>query len=315
MSTLFLRGAAEHNSDDELLLTDQLLGMGSAVTSEQGSLAWCEAFAISKALCAALNFVELMGNQLSPTNMSIFADRFATIYGIATQGNGIVPTNLNQIQTYVGLKEAVFGTSPSYSSVSQYIKAVLNQTFIDLEYIDPHLQSLATMEPLTDGYEWFSPLSTLLVRVWQPRDNQDNLLMSTPTFLSVSNSYKSFVQPWLPSDIAVRNLHLVYAGNDGYGSYAAAFNVISGSANTNTITGVGTTFIADLPNVPLGYDMPIEVVDDLNQLQTYHVISVNSNTSITVLENIVNNITSRTYRLLGIQMDRNYVLDDSCFNQ
>jgi hypothetical protein len=60
--------------------------------------------------------------------------------------------------------------------------------------------------------------------------------------------------------------------------------------------------------------MPIEVVDDLNALQTYHIINVGSDTSITTLEPIVNNITNRTYRLLGIQMDKPFVLDNSFFN-
>src|ERR1035441_5464358 len=168
MANLFLSGSAEHNSTLELFLTDQLLGMGSAITSNEGSLAWCEAYALAKCFTAALNYVELMGNQLSPNSMSIFADRFAAIYGIATQGNGLVPTNLPQIQTYVGLKEAVFGTLPNYAAVDQYITVLLGQVFIDLEYIDQHTQTLSTAAPLTAGQFWLSALSTLLIRVWLP---------------------------------------------------------------------------------------------------------------------------------------------------
>lgn len=315
MSLLYLAGKAEHNSDDELLLQDQLNTMGSAITAVPGSLAWCEAYAISRAMNGALNYIELMGNQLTPNSLSIFADRFAAIYGIATQGNGEVPTNLNKIQTYVGLKQAIIGTLPNLAAVTQYISILLGQVFIDLEYIDHNVQSLATMGPVADGYLWFSPLSTVLVRVWQPRDNRDNFLMSRADFINISNSYKSFAQSWLPADIAIRNLELLYPGNDGYGSYASGLNVVSSSASSHTITGVATTFINDCPNVPLGYQMPIEIVDDLNQRQTYHIITVNSNTQITTLEPIVNNITSRTYRLLGIQMDVPYALDNMCFNE
>jgi hypothetical protein len=314
MANLFLSGSAEYNSTLELFLTDQLLGMGSAITSNEGSLAWCEAYALAKCFASALNFVELMGNQLSPNSMSIFADRFAAIYGIATQGNGLVPTNLPQIQTYVGLKEAVFGTLPTYAAVDQYITILLGQVFIDLEYIDQHTQTLSTAAPLTAGQFWLSALSTLLIRVWLPRDNQDNLLMNQSNFINISNSYKAFVQDWLPADIAIRNLQLQYNGNDGYGSYVLVENVISGTAGGNTLTGISTAFVNDLSNVALGYQMPIEVVDDLNTLQTYHIINVGSNTSITTLEPIVNNITNRTYRLLGIQMDKPFVLDNSCFN-
>jgi hypothetical protein len=314
MSTLYLSGSAEHNSNLELFLTDQLLGMGSAISAEQGSLAWIEAFAIAKAFNAAFNFVKLMGNQLSPNSISIFGDRFGAIYSIATQGNGLVPDNLPQIQTYVGLKEAVFGTIPNFAAVDRYISVILGEVFIDLEYIDPQLQSLATMAPVPDGYFWFSPLSTLLVRVWQPRDNQDNSLMLTAAFSNTVSLWKNFVQPWLPADIASRNYQLLYPGNDGYGTYASGWNVINATAGTNTITGVLTTFNDDLSDVSLGFFMPIEVVDDAGELNTYHVVNVNSDTSITVYEVIINNITNRRYRLLGIQMDSPFVLDNACFN-
>lgn len=314
MSNLFLSGSAEHNSNLELFLQDQLLAMGSAITSDQGSLAWMEAFAIAKALTASFNFVKLMSNQLSPDSLSIFADRFGAIYGIATQGNGLVPDNLPQIKTYVGLKLAVFGTIPNLAAVDKYIQVLLGNVFIDLEYIDPQEQQHATMAPTAPGAYWFSPLSTLLVRVWQPRDNEDHLLMTNNNFFVISNSYKNFVIPWLPADIAVRNEPLLYRGNDGYGSYATALNVINATAGSHTITGVATTFVEDLPNVPLGYLMPVEVVDDLGELHTYHVTNVNSETSITVEEVVVNNITNRTYRLLGIQMDVPFAADNMCFN-
>jgi len=314
MSTLYLSGSAEHNSNLELFLTDQLLGMGSAISAEPGSLAWIEAFAIAKAFNAAFNFVELMGNQLSPTSLSIFADRFGAIYGIATQGNGIIPTNLPQIQTYVGLKEAVFGTLPNEAAVGRYISILLGQVFIDLEYVDPQIQSLATHAPVPATSFWFSPLSTLLVRVWRPRDNQDNYLMSESDFFNISNSYKNFVLPWMPADIATRNLELLYPGNDGYGGFALAKNVINSTAGSTTITGIFTAFTTDLANVALGFHMPIEVVDDTNAVHTYHVIDVIDDFTVTILEPIVNNITNRTYRLLGIQMDAPLALDNMCFN-
>src|SRR5260221_611753 len=124
MSNLFLSGSAEYNSNLELFLKDQLSAMGTAMSQDEGSLVWCEAFAIAKAFAAGLNFIQLMGNQLSPINLSIFGNRFANIYGIAAQGNGIVPTNISQIKTYVGLKEAEFGTPPTYSAVYQFISTV-----------------------------------------------------------------------------------------------------------------------------------------------------------------------------------------------
>lgn len=314
MSTLYLSGSAEHNSNLELFLTDQLLGMGTAITSEPGSLAWIEAFTIAKAFNAALNFVELMGNQLTPNNMSIFANRFGAMYGISTQGNGLIPSNLPYIQTFVGLKEAIFGTAPNFAAVNQYIAVLLGNVFIDLEYIDYHLQDLATVAPVPSDSFWFSPLSTLLVRVWLPRDNQDNNLMSTSDFFIISNSYKNIVQPWMPADIAVRNLQLLYAGANKLPNYLSGSNVINATAATHTISGIATKFTDDLSNVDLGYQMPIEVVDDAGNLHTYHVADVINDTTVTTVEPIAGTITNRTYRLLGIQMDAPFVLDNTCFN-
>ena len=313
--TLFISGSAAYNSNLDLLLTDQLLGMGTAVTTEQGSLAWCEAYALAKAFASAINFMQLMSNQLSPSDMSIFANRFANIYTMPAQGSGLIPDNLNQLRTYIGLKEAVFGTPPNYSALDQYLKIILGQIYIDLEYIDYHLQTSATTGAVAPGDFWFSPLSTVLVRVWQPRDNQDNLLMSNVDFYMNNSNYKNFVQPWMPADIAVRNLHLMYKGNNGTGSYLTTTNVISGTAGTHLITGTTTAFISDLPMTASYYwKMPVEVVDDDGNLQTYHADTVIDDYSFTTVEPLAANITNRTYRLLGIPLDTLYVLDQACFN-
>ena len=324
--TLYLGGRGNHNDNAELLLNDQLAGMGSAITSLEGSLAWIEAYVISIALNSCLNTVQLLSNQFTPQNISVYADRWASIYGIGVLGNGIIPDNLAQIMLYMSLKEALFGSPPSLAATMQYIGAVLgivadDGIFIDIEWA-PEVQYLATMQPLSHTI-WFSPLSVMYVRVWQPRDNQDNLLMPTNVFLNTVDSYKSFVQEWQPAYIAVRNMQLLYTGNNDknsstptYGSgYANGYNVISVSAGGTTVIGTNTTFTADLADVnALGYQMPIEVVDDNNVLQTYLVSHVSTDTHLTISTVAQNNITNRTYRLLGIEMDSLYALDNMLFN-
>lgn len=333
MSTLYLSGSSERNSELDLLVQDNLASMGSAVTKQQGSLAWCEAYAIAKCQMATLNYVRLLSNQLTPSQMSVFARRYAAIFALPAHGTNPIPSNLSYLQQQISLKDALFGTPNSLSNVYTYISSVLGQIFIDLEFA-PEIQNLASgnAQPLGPGNFWFSPLSNIYVREWQPRDNQDNILMPINTFLNTCDSYKQFVKEWLPAYAGVINMQLTYPGNDGYGinssgqnGYPSAINVtapygsqntISGVAGGNTIFGNGAcTFTTDLSGVNLhGWLMPIEVVDDNNTLQTYLVTNVVNDNQIDIQGTITNNITARSCRLLGVQMDTNYVLDISLFN-
>lgn len=314
MSLLYLSGRSEQNSNDELFLNDQLLGMGTSITSVTGSLAWIEAMVVARCFTASFNFVKLMSNQLTPDALSIFADRFAAIYGLATLGRGTIPTNLNQIQSYIALKEQTVGTPPTLSAVSNFISELIGQSFVGIEYVDPHVQSTATTGPVAPGQLWISPLNTILIRIWQPRDNQDNLLVSSADFINNSSNYMAVVQPWMPADVAIRNLQLSYSGASSLPNYALGNNVVSGAMNGTTITGVGTTFGSDFPMVALGYQMPIEVMGNDNKLYTYRVVSVQSDMSLTVATPIVSTFTARTYRILGIQMDAPNALDNMAFN-
>jgi hypothetical protein len=249
--------------------------------------------------------------------MSVFARRFASIYSLNATGINVIPNNLSQLQETIGLKDALFGTPNSFSNVYQYISSVLGQIFIDLEF-NYQIQNTATgnSTPLPPTASWFSPLSVMFVREWQPRDNQDNLLMPTPVFLSTKNSYKSFVQEWLPAYGAVQNMQLSYTGNDTISPQYGTSNTITASVGANVLVGGGgCAFLADfIATVDNGWILPIEVVDDLNQVHTYHVKQVIDNNHVVIQENVVNNITARSYRLLGIQMDVNYALDNLLFH-
>jgi len=343
--SLYLGGSANHNSELDLILQDNLNSMGSAVTKNIGSLAWCEAYALAKTQMASLNFIRLISNQFVPATLSVYARRLAAIYNIPATGNNPIPDNLAQIQTQIGLVNALFGTPNSLVNVEQYIKATIGQCFIDLEF-NGELQApiagaplvyptLATPQnetiPLSAGQLWFSPLSILYVRVWQPRDNKDNLQMPTNIFLNTVDSYSNFVNEWIPATSVAVNMQLLYFGNDGYGingsgvqgnmadgySPYGSFNTVSATAGTNTITGNGATlFLTDLYGVNnYKFLMPIEIVDDLGVLQTYHITNVASNSVITTKETISNNISSRSYRLLGVECDTNYMADSALCHQ
>jgi hypothetical protein len=322
-------GQSLDGSDLALMLDELLNSMGSAVTQEVGSLAWCEAYALAKCTSQALDFIRLVSNQLTPNNLNIYAGRMAAIYNLPVQGNGEIPSNLNFIKNTIALYQAQFGTPPNYANFFNFLAGALgfqlqnvvtsssyvlgSGIFIDIE--DAHeIQNLATGAvdgyiAGQEGYDWFSPLNAVLVRVWQPRDNNGNLLMPNQQFQNLVDSYKKFGEQWVPANIELRNMQLLYPGDDG------SSNTISITDGYSTITGTNTKFTTDLSGVNLnGWLMPIEVVADNNQLYTYHVNSVISDTECTIVETAFNTVTNRAYRILGIEMDVPYGMDVMLFN-
>lgn len=319
-------GTSLINSDLAFLLQDQLNAMGDYLTQDVGSLNWIEAYVNARALAADKQYIQLLANQLSPAGATIFLQRWAVMY------NTLGLNNEQDIKNYIELKQSQFGTAPTFNNIKQFMQSKLGSIFLDLEWT-PELQPLATTDPIQqiseDGYAYASPLSTVMVYVWQPRDNQDNLLMSNAEFNAKVESYRSIMQEWNPSTIEFITMNLTNRGNcDGYGggynglnynNYLDGYNVVSGVLGTNVITGVNTTFktysdggFGDFQGaVSEGYNPPIQIVDDAGVLRTYFVASVQSNTQLTTTTPILGGITNRTYRTLGFILDTVPMLDNA----
>lgn len=319
-------GSSIIQSDVSYFLQDQLAGMGDWLTQEVGSLNWIECYADARALAVAKQYVTLLSNQLSPASASIFLNRYALIYNIL----GL--SDRESIKNYVELKQSEFGTPPTLNNIDQYLMDQLGDIFIELQWT-PELQQFATNDPIQqieiDGYSYQAPLSNVMVYVWQPRNNQDNLLMPSPIFNSTVESYRGIMETWNPSYITFITMNLTNRGfQDGYANnynglnfnnYIDGYNVISGSQGSTTITGTGTAF-KTYPDaspgdfaqaVAEGFFPPIQVVDDAGELQTYYVSAVASNISLTITVPLDNNITNRTYRCLGFILDTDPALDEA----
>lgn len=314
-------GKSSQFLNERFLLNEQLSGMGDYLSKEVGSLAWCEALAMARALDTANNFVQLMANQLSPAEASVLLDEWKTIYNIPSFDDG-------DAANLIEIKQEEFGTAPTITNLQTFLNKELGSIFINLQWA-PELQPLATTNPqsIINGSGYITPLAVTYVYVWQPRDNQDNLLMTNNTFTNTVENYQEIADSWSPSYTSFQTMNLGNRGfQDGYcnnhnginfNNYLDGYNVISGTSGSTTITGVGTAFLI-YPNgqdgdfyhsTKQGYNPPIQVVDDAGVLQTYYVSSVVSNTSLTITTPLINNITSRTYRCLGIVLDTNGALD------
>lgn len=317
-------GTSIQHSDLAFLLQDQLNGMGDYLTQEVGSLNWIESLIWARALNACKQYITLLANQLSPASASIFLERWAAIY------NALGLNNPVSIQQYIELKQSQFGTPPILSNINSFFQQQLGEIFIELQWT-PELQPLATTDPINqisvDGYAYSAPLCNVLVYVWQPRDNQDNLLVPNSLFNTTVESYHQIIESWNPAYISFITMNLQNRGNqDGYGggynglnynNYLDGYNVVSGTTGTTTISGTNTTFLSYpggepgdfIEAVSEGYFPPIQIVDDSNQLHTYYVSRVLSNNILTITTPLKNNITNRTYRCLGLVLDTPGMLD------
>jgi hypothetical protein len=313
-------GTSGLTADIALLLQDCLNGMGDYFTQEVGSLNWCEAMANARAFAVAKNFITLMANQLSPGSSSVYLDEWAQIYNTLGLADPIA------IKEYIELKQSEFGTPPTLNNITSYLQNQLGEIFINIQWA-PELQPLATTNPQPGATQIVTPLSKVYVYVWQPRDNEDNLLMPNSIFEPLVESYRQIVQAWNPAYISFITLNLTNRGfQDGYANdynglnynnYLDGYNVVSGTAGSSVLTGTGTAFISYpdgqmgdfIQAVNEGYNPPIQIVDDNGVLQTYFVLSLQNNHHMILTSPLNNNITSRTYRCLGCCWDTPGMLD------
>lgn len=318
MSLIPSLGSSAQSSDLHFILDDLLNGMGDYLTNEIGSLNWIECLVNARALAQDKQFITLMANQLSPASSSVYLESvWALIY------NTLGLSDEEAIKNYIEFKQQLFNQPPTFSNLLQFFQFVLDSIFIDLQ-VAPELQKFATVDPTVqiaqDGYAYSSPLSRQLVYCWQPRDNQDNLLMSNEVFNQTVDNWHAIIESWNPAYLEFQSMILSNRGNqNGYGggyhglaynNYLDGYNVVSCTAGSSTITGTNTTFDIDFGRgVSAGWTPPIQIVDDSGTLRTYYVLTVTDPTHLQLTQANHGDISSRTYRCLGIVFDTPGMLD------
>lgn len=293
-------GSSSQGSELERMFIDQMAGMGDFITNQPGTLAWVEGLVCARMLNAAINFVRLVTSQLDPANATIFLSRWQEIY--------LCFLNRTNTETYIQQLNLETNTLPSINNITLYITEQLQGTFLDLQFIPIFASPWATRAPPPPGTLFNSPISYILVHVWQLRDNNDNLLMPTNYFMSVINTYQNVTSSWIPENSALENVIFTNAGGDGYGNMnlddgynVPVTGILGGTTLTSTLSSANSTFDRDFEAVISGQVpfQPIEIVDDLNVVHTYYVNHVNSNTQVVLTMPLVNAITARTYRTYG----------------
>lgn len=321
-------GTTNNWSSRAVFQKDSVSGMGDYLTTEIGSLAWIEATVVATLFDTAFGLLKLMANQIQPAASSAYLSRWADIYNIqGLSSTSLIRTKLQEIQFLTG-------TPPTLSNVRDFLKELLGSCFLGVQWA-PENQYLASneLDQLFIRQQFQMPLSEFLIYVWQPRDNQDNILMPNNVFNEIVESYRTLLENWSPHFAEIVTMNLINRGNqDGYGggyngmnynNYLDGYNVITGTTGSNIVHGRFTTFTKDFfPAInaflfPKSADVspPLQIVDDNNNIQTYYVKSVQSDTQLTLTTPMVSNVFRRTYRTLGIPFDTIGALDyGSLFN-
>jgi hypothetical protein len=296
-------GTGSQGSELDMILADNLSGMGDFIASDIGSLAWCEAYANARLFDATLSFVRLLAAQSEPAQASIFLDYWRTVFLNAPAGSD------TQLLQYIQELTLQIGTPPTYSNVFSFLQSKLGNIFLTLEWRPLYGPSYVTFVPPTGTELWQSPISDIMVHCYQPRDNLDNILLPYSVWLPILNSWQNIVENWIPANAYIYDIVPANAGGNGgsggnanlYGGYNSLITLTAGS---NVVTGVtNCSFDIDFTSVYSG-DMVgqlLEIVDDANVVRTYYVGEVSSMSMMNLTAPAVSNATSRTFRTLGIQ--------------
>ncbi len=285
------RGGSQQNTEHELLLNDLNYDSGTGITATVGSIAWCENYAIAKALASSWMAVRTFKNQFFPTTMGVSIPEWEQTLGI------IPPTGatISSRQLAIAQKFNLLTEPPTKQQITDILNGLLSGIFIDVEFlpITLNLGSLPGGVTIPGGVtlpsgNWLAPLYNVAIRIWQPRDKFNNLLMPNPQFNSLYRMFYSTLVNYLPAYSLFHPLQYQYQ----------IAGTISASATSNTITGAGTTFTTQL-----AVGKTIEVVDDLGVLQTYTIATIINNTSLTIVGTTVNSLTGCFARKIGFFLD------------
>lgn len=260
---------------------------GSAIDIDEGSFIWYENLGLAKALADEYETARRFANQFNPNTLGPFLERWETIMNIVPNPNDSIETRRNRIAN-----RFLLWTQPStIDNVITQIKDALGDIFIDLEYYDPNLDlgscpgglDLSSVGGviLPDG-NWQSQNCTIRIRIWQPRDNQNNLLMDNATFINTKQLANNFLTNYLP---AYTNFQLLQFITQGSGT-------VTGIIGSNILYGTNTSF-----TITFQINDLIEIVDDSNNIHTYQISSIPGDTRIIIYSSLLGNSTNNYYRV------------------
>lgn len=302
MAILPLRAGNSNRDDLQQIAKSLLAQRGDAITNDVGSVIWIETQAWARAIYHIWAVNQKLSYQFDPNKMTDFLSRWETIMGLAA-----LPTDsLQDRQQRIAARFAIINKTPDTQNVTDLLKAALGVTFLLLINNNPSTAyaQFPGGSAITGGItnvvngDWYSTIQELFVEVIHPISFTNNQFYNTvnqifPLLNKYLPAYDSF--DWFWDSFS----------DDGNGTATnrGLLTVSVGSANlTGTLTTWNTLINADgTYNVEPG--SILECYDDVGNWQRLTVLTVNSDTSITLTAPVTNNITNKPYVIQGFFLD------------
>jgi hypothetical protein len=287
---------------------------GNAITTQVGSVIWIEAQAHARAIYNIWAVNQKLTYQFDPNKMSDFLGRWEAIMGLHA-----LPTDNIQIrQQRIASRFRAINNMPDLQAVTDLLMGTLGDTFLEVINVGaefsaadeavgviPALVSFPGGAPIVGGVtnvlngSWFSYIQQIYIEVTKPDS------MSSNQFYNTINTIFPILGNYLPAYDTFEWFWDSFS-DDGYAT-PGQLATISITVGTTSLTGSGTGW-DQLINIYDGtYNITggsiLEAYDDEGNWQRLLVDTVNSNTSITLVNPAVSTITAQPYVIQGVFCD------------
>lgn len=299
-----LRCGNGNRADVQQIASSLLAQRGDAITTEVGSVMWVETQAWARAIYSIWAVNQKMAFQFDPHKMTDFLPRWESILGIAA-----LPTDtIQQRQARITARFLLVNKMPDTQAVTDLLKANLGTTF--LEIINTPASTAFTQFPggvdIIGGAQnvgngpWYSEVQNIFVETFRPPVMTDNQFYATinqifPLLNGYLPAYDTF--DWFWDSFS----------DDGYASGDGYVGTISGTVGSFVLSGVGTSWNTPINAPDFSYNVVgqsiLECFADNGTWQRLEVSSVSSDTSLTLANPLVVNITNKKYVIQGFFCD------------
>lgn len=171
-----LQPGAEFEKIIELLQQGYESALGTALTTERGTLAWVENHATARVLADLSKAAIRLANQWDPDRMTDFLPRWEKILGIVPMPDATTQERREEI----ALRLSLTGEPPTYQVVYDFLSDLLGELFITLVqtsssqasgYVEGGV-SIPGGVTLSDG-SWCSSIAYLAIEVQKPDEMTD----------------------------------------------------------------------------------------------------------------------------------------------
>lgn len=182
----YFRTGSQEDSAFETVLKNLNKARGNAYSSYQdedtSSLVYVENLAYAKAISEIYGAAQRAKNQLDPNKMSVFIPRWNQLLGIIPNYDDTI----DQQKAVIAIKLALLSKRPINAELENLCRAYLGEYFVEIIHdISSNNQgSIGNNESLTISggvtlpadTSWHSGLSHIIIRCWQPRTPEGQVL-------------------------------------------------------------------------------------------------------------------------------------------